>query len=618
MYRRGKKKFINLKNIIIISFILLVNIFIAFTVNFKEMHDLILEKDIEQAEVTSGFITKLINTEIKNKEIVLKESQESLVKYIKDNGYSEDNIINYLDDVKNKFKFEKVGVLQLDGKCIDSRGEKKRVKNYEKIITIKPGERYISNVLDEDDVMIIAVPIIEDSKVVGAIWGHYAIQEIAKKIELSKDSPRYFQIIDDQGNYISKSNNVHTFTNEINIWDELKKYKLGKNLEIDDIKKNIKYGRSGNFQFSYNGEGRYVTYEQLGINNWYVFSVLVEDYLVAYVEEIEEFFSYLLWFVIISIIIVISIIGKYILDILSETNKKNEELNSKNSLLFMVMKHTNDIPFEVDLLKRSITLYRRKDKNMLITYDIDLYNPDNAIKKGIIEKEDYEDYKYIYEGILNSREIDSIVFKIKIDGKWDYNRIHIKTINKSQIIGFLEDYNEQILQSKKIKEISVKNRTDSLTNLYNREYFSEEVDRLIKEKQLSKTNKLSALFILDLDNFKVANDTLGHVIGDEILKESASIMKSVIRNTDLAGRLGGDEFVIFIQDAKDISAVRKFAEKINNALKRTYYRDGKKVDISVSIGISILNNQNSFNELYKLADDSLYRTKESGKDGYFL
>ena len=110
-----------------------------------------------------------------------------------------------------------------------------------------------------------------------------------------KRQHRYFQIIDDTGVYISDSSNVNSFAQDVNVWEEMKRYEIADGITIEEIRENVENGEKGEFYFSYKGKGRYVTYEPLGINNWYVFSVLVEEYLTDYVMQIERIFSYLLW-----------------------------------------------------------------------------------------------------------------------------------------------------------------------------------------------------------------------------------------------------------------------------------------------------------------------------------
>ena len=102
-----------------------------------------------------------------------------------------------------------------------------------------------------------------------------------------------------------------------------------------------------------------------------------------------------------------------------------------------------------------------------------------------------------------------------------------------------------------------------------------------------------------------------------MLQLFAACLKNTFRGDDFIGRLGGDEFVVFIREARDIAALRKCAEKINAALKRTYGEE-KTVTVSASIGIAVWTGERSFAELYKMADTALYKVKESGKDGYNL
>ena len=109
----------------------------------------------------------------------------------------------------------------------------------------------------------------------------------SEAVELNDESLRYFQIIDDQGQYISRSNNKHAFSNNLNLWDELHRYNFPNGTSIQSIRENVKNHQSGSFWFSYMDMGRYVTYEPLGINNWYVFSVLAQEEISSYTSEIR-------------------------------------------------------------------------------------------------------------------------------------------------------------------------------------------------------------------------------------------------------------------------------------------------------------------------------------------
>lgn len=470
--------------------------------------------------------------------------------------------------------------------------------------------------MNVSDIMLLAVPFYRDNRMEGVIWGHASISRISEKIELDDRSHRYFQIIDDTGLYISDSGNVNSFAEDLNIWKELERYEIADGITVEQIRETAESGRSGEFYFSYKGKGRYVTYEPLGINNWYVFSVLVEEYLGDYASEIEKLFFSMLWGIIGSLLLLMGLIGYYILTDMRDVRKHNEELSLKNSLLFMVVKHTNDIPFEINFSDNTLTIYRNTGAEEILVREIDYYTPENMLARGWIASGEYPTYKEIFAHLTTGQKTEPVVFKFKINGKWDYHKIHIKTVSQERVIGFLEDYNEQMVQEQRMEEIRVKSQTDSLTGLYNREYFVRECVRCIKDGKHPADGKVSALFLLDLDHFKLANDTLGHMTGDQILKECGRKLRAVIRETDLAGRLGGDEFVLFIKNVKDVSSVHICAEKINRVLRCTYGTGTRNVAISASMGVAVWTEESSFEELYQLADKALYMAKDKGRDQY--
>ena len=195
-----------------------------------------------------------------------------------------------------------------------------------------------------------------------------------------------------------------------------------------------------------------------------------------------------------------------------------------------------------------------------------------------------------------------------------WTRIHLVTVNSDSVIGYLEDYAEQMRKSQELEAVSQKTKYDVLTGLYNRETFITSVEEVLKKPQAM----MSALFLLDLDHFKDVNDILGHMTGDRVLQEMAQNLKSAIRSRDLSGRVGGDEFMVFIQDAADTNAIKKCAEKMNRILQRPYEKDSKRVKVSASIGIAVAEEGVTFRELYERADKALYDVKKNGRNGYSI
>lgn len=152
--------------------------------------------------------------------------------------------------------------------------------------------------------------------------------------------------------------------------------------------------------------------------------------------------------------------------------------------------------------------------------------------------------------------------------------------------------------------------TDPLTGAYNRRYlneFSFEYLKIIKRE-----NKDLSLLLLDLDDFKIINDTFGHEIGDIVIKELVKISKSIIRESDLIVRFGGDEFIILLPNTNILSA-KLVANKIINKVNE--YNEDKEYNFSISIGTSYYQvGDNCIDDLISRADESLYVAKKIGKN----
>jgi diguanylate cyclase (GGDEF)-like protein/PAS domain S-box-containing protein len=156
---------------------------------------------------------------------------------------------------------------------------------------------------------------------------------------------------------------------------------------------------------------------------------------------------------------------------------------------------------------------------------------------------------------------------------------------------------------------------DSLTNLPNRGMFIDALDQALRRSR-RRRNRISVLFI-DLDRFKVINDTLGHQAGDKLLQAVAERLRSAVRDSDLVARLGGDEFVVLIEDHGGPEEVMIVAQKVLVLLDRPVLVDWREVHVSCSIGISSSPDDGEEVEaLVKNADIAMYQAKERGRNNF--
>lgn len=158
--------------------------------------------------------------------------------------------------------------------------------------------------------------------------------------------------------------------------------------------------------------------------------------------------------------------------------------------------------------------------------------------------------------------------------------------------------------------------TDSLTGLYNRRYFEVHLQKLLQKNMTSR--KSLGILMLDIDNFKSVNDTYGHGVGDEILKEFAERLQDKLRGFDMVARLGGEEFVAILPDVKE-SMAHIVAERLRSAIADTPFTcktpEGQ-LSITTSVGGTIVakGTKGEPDVVMKQADDALYKAKENGRN----
>jgi diguanylate cyclase (GGDEF)-like protein len=153
---------------------------------------------------------------------------------------------------------------------------------------------------------------------------------------------------------------------------------------------------------------------------------------------------------------------------------------------------------------------------------------------------------------------------------------------------------------------------DSLTGLANRALFLNRLEHA-QARAKRQQGKLALLF-MDLDNFKIINDSLGHDIGDRLLVTVAERLRTCVRPQDTVARLGGDEFVALLEDLTDAGHAVRVAERIMEELREPFEINGHRLHTSASIGIAL--GTTSGGDLLRAADTAMYRAKESGKGRY--
>jgi len=294
-----------------------------------------------------------------------------------------------------------------------------------------------------------------------------------------------------------------------------------------------------------------------------------------------------------AIFIIISILLFSVISNL-HTNKKLRVQNKKYEVLSGI---SNEYLYEYNTKTDHLELF---EKSINLFESQEFFN--NAVK-GL-------------KDILLNNSIDDKEIKLPLgNGKVGvFKAINSKIYDNNgkidSIIGKLIDISEETAEK---EELLKKSQTDGLTNLYNAATTKELITERIKRKDINKTD---AFILLDCDDFKDINDTLGHLAGNQILKFIGDSLKAIFRSTDIIGRIGGDEFCVYIKDIPSDNFARQKCEQLIAYIKKTFEK--QSMNISISIGISPVGETDTYESAFMHADNALYEAKRRGKSQVFL
>ena len=300
---------------------------------------------------------------------------------------------------------------------------------------------------------------------------------------------------------------------------------------------------------------------------------------------------------------------------IKEMDKAEAERTEMVDMMFSVMAISADYIFRYDKQNDILSVYR----NIGGTFDSCLYVDDfeNYFNQsGFVCEEDEETYGLICSNLKTG--IDNGVFELRLklptDSDFRWYRFTIKTDRRSTdseyrgAVGKVEDISTIKIANQRLID---KAERDPLTGLYNKTATKTLIQSFLRT---DSRDTYDAFIIVDIDNFKDINDTLGHLFGDSVLTDLAQEMQDLFRANDVIGRIGGDEFIVFLRGMNHRSHIESKADDICKIFSLIYSDEDSGVKVSGSLGIALFpKDGNTFDELYRKADIALYTSKRAGK-----
>lgn len=312
---------------------------------------------------------------------------------------------------------------------------------------------------------------------------------------------------------------------------------------------------------------------------------------------------------------------------LAENRILQNQLLENEKIYRTALELTCERVFEADLIHNRL-LYGQELYNRTFPFlNTDLYS---EMVKSIAENAVYyEDAELYYSTVnrenlikvfttTNTREINLEFRQLMKDGKdtwFSFTIIHLsdEDNNSLKVIGYVKNIDER---KRSELEIYKQSQRDSLTNLYNKMVTQSMVDEFLNGEGCSGKH---AAIMLDVDNFKLINDTLGHMQGDIALLHVAEKLQGLFGNADIVGRIGGDEFFILYKNYCSSENLIQQLRQICDLFNEISLDEQGEYKISGSIGVALYpEDGETYTELYKKADDALYVAKRHGKNCYFI
>jgi len=331
----------------------------------------------------------------------------------------------------------------------------------------------------------------------------------------------------------------------------------------------------------------------------------------------REYKEYVIIFIFVTIIIILSsLYFQYRLKLL--LNKKTMEL-AKNLELFdnNISSSRTDLRGNITYVSKEFCRVMGYTKEELIGKNYQILKAKDSLSQT--------DYKELWLTIRSGHIWRGEFKNIKKDGSEYWATVIISPIYNKQheIIAYesihqditlnktLEKFNNKLEEEvkKQTEKLTLLSITDKLTGIYNRVKLDDDLDTNFNYYQEHK--EIFSVIILDIDLFKKVNDTYGHQVGDEILKEVTAVIKTLIRSTDTLGRWGGEEFML-ICPKTTIDGAYQLAQNIRAAVE--IYKFARVTNLSISAGVCEIQESKDIHHLISCADKALYRAKNLGRN----
>ena len=525
--------------------------------------------------------------------------------------YTEDSLNEYLDqlNLQNRdYMIEYLSLKELERRL---RNQQAAERDWTLFRKIEQGTGVVSDIWDwkkagNQSVFTVAEPVWKNGKVIGVLQTRLEPLTITEQVpEASAFTRSSTLIVRRDGTILASENHNRGDISTGNLFVSVKTSGI-----TDEVVRQMEecfYGDgSDSFMFEGKGDSYYFSWDYLGYNEWYIVNFVRSPDVAIHYENILKELIYASLF----LIGLTAVLGGGIVVLFLHYRRSLDFETKKYGLL---AEFSDTALFEYDR-RKDILEFTNNARRILMLDELRISHVmGKKIRTDLFLQED----RKVMEDMLRSRtgswedNIQYAELRLKsISGEYHWFGCHYKTITSDtgtvvKVVGKLADISRQRSREQELREQAMR---DVLTGIYNKAG-EKLIDRMVKEKG-------QGLFLmLDLNDFKSINDTMGHAAGDAILTEMGRVLKGACRENDIVARIGGDEFVMFLPGVFDRQTGKRKIGEIQESLRTVRISTWGIRGIKASIGAALCPEDGmDYGTLYKAADEAMYQAKEQSKN----
>lgn len=525
--------------------------------------------------------------------------------------YTEDSLNEYLDqlNLQNRdYMIEYLSLKELERRL---RNQQAAERDWTLFRKIEQGTGVVSDIWDwkkagNQSVFTVAEPVWKNGKVIGVLQTRLEPLTITEQVpEASAFTRSSTLIVRRDGTILASENHNRGDISTGNLFVSVKTAGI-----TDEVVRQMEecfYGDgSDSFMFEGKGDSYYFSWDYLGYNEWYIVNFVRSPDVAIHYENILKELIYASLF----LIGLTAVLGGGIVVLFLHYRRSLDFETKKYGLL---AEFSDTALFEYDR-RKDILEFTNNARRILMLDELRISHVmGKKIRTDLFLQED----RKVMEDMLRSRtgswedNIQYAELRLKsISGEYHWFGCHYKTITSDtgtvvKVVGKLADISRQRSREQELREQAMR---DVLTGIYNKAG-ERLIDRMVKEKG-------QGLFLmLDLNDFKSINDTMGHAAGDAILTELGRVLKGNCRENDIVARIGGDEFVMFLPGVFDRQTGKRKIGEIQESLRTVRISTWGIRGIKASIGAALCPEDGmDYGTLYKAADEAMYQAKEQSKN----